>query len=203
VSAPSDTLAAQAAVTETALAKSLAAAIVALRRAHRARVAIDASDAAGKTTLADALARAVEASGRPAIRASMQRLGVVARAVSTRTAVQILAGVLLHAERGWLQLAATDMQLSLRSSLDADVDGEGAVVVPGRGFHRRRAERYRQGAASPRGYYEDSFDYDVLRTALLDPLADAGSRRYRRTTFDFRADERSKVAVEVAPTTPP
>jgi DNA polymerase III subunit beta len=56
----------------------------------------------------------------------------VARAVSTRTAVQILAGVLLHAEGGALQLAATDMELSLRSSLDASVDGEGAVVVPGR-----------------------------------------------------------------------
>ena len=62
----------------------------------------------------------------------VQRLGIVARAVSTRTAVQILAGVLLQAEGGALQLAATDMELSLRSSLDANVDGEGAVVVPGR-----------------------------------------------------------------------
>ena len=62
----------------------------------------------------------------------VQRLGVVARAVSTRTAVQILAGVLLRAEGGSLQLAATDMELSLRSSLDAEVGGEGAVVVPGR-----------------------------------------------------------------------
>src|SRR5436190_5826811 len=62
----------------------------------------------------------------------VHRLGIVARAVSTRTAVQILAGVLLQAEGGALQLAATDMELSLRSSLDADVDGEGAVVVPGR-----------------------------------------------------------------------
>src|SRR5438874_1876968 len=61
-----------------------------------------------------------------------QRLGVVARAVSTRTAVQILAGVLLQAEEGALHLAATDMELSLRSTLDAEVEGEGAVVVPGR-----------------------------------------------------------------------
>jgi DNA polymerase III subunit beta len=62
----------------------------------------------------------------------VQRLGIVARAVSTRTAVQILAGVLLQAEAGTLQLAATDMELSLRSSLDAEVEGGGAVVVPGR-----------------------------------------------------------------------
>src|SRR5919205_3730715 len=61
-----------------------------------------------------------------------QKLAVVARAVSTRASVQILSGVLLRAENGRLHLAATDMELSLRSSLDAQVEGEGAVVVPGR-----------------------------------------------------------------------
>jgi DNA polymerase III subunit beta len=61
-----------------------------------------------------------------------QKLGVVARGVSTRTAVQILGGILLRAEAGRLTLAATDMELSLRASLEATVEGEGAVVVPGR-----------------------------------------------------------------------
>src|SRR5712691_9978973 len=61
-----------------------------------------------------------------------QKLGVVARAVSTRASVQILSGVLLRAEGGRLHLAATDMELSLRSSLAAQVEGDGAVVVPGR-----------------------------------------------------------------------
>src|SRR5919205_1128173 len=61
-----------------------------------------------------------------------QRLGIVARAVSTRASVQILSGVLLLAEAGRLHLAATDMELSLRSSLEAQVEGDGAVVVPGR-----------------------------------------------------------------------
>ncbi len=61
-----------------------------------------------------------------------QKLGVVARAVSTRASVQILSGVLLRAEGGRLHLAATDMELSLRSSLNAQVGGDGAVVVPGR-----------------------------------------------------------------------
>ena len=54
-----------------------------------------------------------------------QKLGVVARAVSTRASVQILSGVLLRAEAGRLHLAATDMELSLRSSVEAQVDGEG------------------------------------------------------------------------------
>src|ERR671936_2719567 len=61
-----------------------------------------------------------------------EKLGVVARAVSTRANVQILSGVLLRAEAGRLHLAATDMELSLRSSLEAQVADEGAVVVPGR-----------------------------------------------------------------------
>jgi DNA polymerase-3 subunit beta len=60
------------------------------------------------------------------------KLGVVSRAVSTRSSVQVLSGVLLRAEAGELHLAATDMELSLRTSLDAQVEGEGSVVVPGR-----------------------------------------------------------------------
>src|ERR687884_1439984 len=61
-----------------------------------------------------------------------QKLAIVARAVSTRASVQILSGVLLRAEAGRLNLAATDMELSLRSSLEAQVEGDGSVVVPGR-----------------------------------------------------------------------
>jgi DNA polymerase-3 subunit beta len=61
-----------------------------------------------------------------------QALGIVSRGVSTRTTVQILAGILLHASDGKLDLAATDMELSLRTSLEAQVEAEGSVVVPGR-----------------------------------------------------------------------
>src|SRR6266508_1849045 len=61
-----------------------------------------------------------------------EKLSLVSRAVSTRSAVQVLQGVLLRAEGGRLQLSATDMELSLRASLEAEVAEEGAVVVPGR-----------------------------------------------------------------------
>ena len=62
-----------------------------------------------------------------------QKLAVVSRGVSTRTAVQILSGVLIRAAGGKVELAATDMELSIRTSLDeARVEGDGAVVVPGR-----------------------------------------------------------------------
>ena len=59
-------------------------------------------------------------------------LGVVARAVSTRGAVQVLGGILLRAEEGRLTLAATDMEISLRSSLGGEITGDASVVVPGR-----------------------------------------------------------------------
>src|SRR6185437_6438401 len=59
-----------------------------------------------------------------------ERLALVARGVSTRTAVLVLGGIQLRAADGQLHLAATDMELSLRSSLEADVLGEGEAVVP-------------------------------------------------------------------------
>jgi DNA polymerase-3 subunit beta len=59
-------------------------------------------------------------------------LGVVARAVSTRGAVQVLGGILLQGEGDHLTLAATDMEISIRSSVPGAVDGDASVVVPGR-----------------------------------------------------------------------
>jgi DNA polymerase III subunit beta len=62
----------------------------------------------------------------------IRQISIVSRAASTRTTVQVLAGILLRAEAGKLHLAATDMELSLRTSLDASVDTDGAVIVPGK-----------------------------------------------------------------------
>lgn len=62
----------------------------------------------------------------------VEKLALVSRAVSMRSAVQVLSGLQLRAENGALALAATDMELSIRSSLPAEVSGEGTVVVPGR-----------------------------------------------------------------------
>ena len=64
----------------------------------------------------------------------VRQLSVVSRALSARSTVQILAGILLDASEGQLSLSATDMELSLQSSLEADVDEQGKVVVPGRLF---------------------------------------------------------------------
>jgi len=60
------------------------------------------------------------------------KLGVVSRAVSTRGTVQVLSGILVSANETSVSLAATDMELSLRTTLEAQVDGDGAVVIPGK-----------------------------------------------------------------------
>ncbi len=64
----------------------------------------------------------------------LKHLQVVARGVSQRSSVQILSGVLIDAKdaEAPVELAATDMELSVRGKLLADVHEPGRVVVPGR-----------------------------------------------------------------------
>jgi DNA polymerase III subunit beta len=62
----------------------------------------------------------------------VRQVSVVARALSVRSTVQILSGILLDAAGSRLSLAATDMELSLQAELDASVDEPGKVVIPGR-----------------------------------------------------------------------
>ncbi|HET6684153.1 MAG TPA: DNA polymerase III subunit beta [Gaiella sp.] len=57
-------------------------------------------------------------------------LQLVSRAASARGTVQVLGGVGIRATEGLLELEATDMELSLRTSVQANVEGEGTLVVP-------------------------------------------------------------------------
>ena len=59
-------------------------------------------------------------------------LGVAARGVSTRSAIQTLSGVLVRVEDGRVELQATDMELGIRVSLPAATERDGGAVVPGR-----------------------------------------------------------------------
>src|SRR6187200_2244264 len=59
-------------------------------------------------------------------------LGVAARGVSTRSAIQTLSGVLVRAEGGRVELRATDMELGIRVAVPAQVERDGEAVVPGR-----------------------------------------------------------------------
>ncbi len=58
------------------------------------------------------------------------KLAVAGRAASAKSTIQILSHILLRAEEGRVELAATDMELSLRVPLEATVEEPGAVVLP-------------------------------------------------------------------------
>jgi DNA polymerase III subunit beta len=63
--------------------------------------------------------------------ALLDALLVVSRAVSARAALQALSGILITAEEN-ARLRATDMELGLDVGLEAEIEGSGAVVLPGR-----------------------------------------------------------------------
>lgn len=112
---------------------------------------------------------------RKLLRNLAQRLVALERAHPLRVATDGIdaAGKTTLADELALRVQALGRPF-VRSSLD--------------GFHSPRAHRYRRGPLSPRGYYEDSFDYDALGAALLRPLGPGGNRRYRAAVFDHRTD---------------
>lgn len=61
------------------------------------------------------------------------------------------------------------------------------------GFHNPKEIRYRQGCKSPRGFYEDTFDYEAILSCVLLPLGPSGDLRYKCAQFDFRTDSRIKA----------
>ena len=62
----------------------------------------------------------------------VSKLSIVSRAVSTRAATQALSGILLTAAEGGVTLSATDLEMGLQTTLEAEVEGEGSVLLPGR-----------------------------------------------------------------------
>lgn len=89
---------------------------------------------------------------------------------------------------------------SLADELAALLTSQGYVVIRASidGFHNPRAVRYRQGRASPTGYYEDSFDLDSVLACLLQPLGPGGDGRYKTAVFDHEHDRRLAVPWETA-----
>jgi uridine kinase len=75
--------------------------------------------------------------------------------------------------------------------------GRPAVHVDSDGFHHVRAVRYRQGRTSPRGYYEDAYDFDSLRDLVLVPLGPGGSRRCATKVHDLASDAVERRWVDV------
>jgi DNA polymerase-3 subunit beta len=59
---------------------------------------------------------------------------IAARAISTRTSLQVLTGIHLDAQSDHLRLTATDLELALSATAPATVAHAGSTVVPGRIF---------------------------------------------------------------------
>lgn len=62
----------------------------------------------------------------------VEALGIVGRAVATRSSIQVLGGVLLDASADGVTLSATDMEISVRVPLRARVERAGTTVLPAR-----------------------------------------------------------------------
>jgi DNA polymerase III subunit beta len=59
-------------------------------------------------------------------------LGIANKAVSSRSSIQVLSGVLLDASERGVEVSSTDMEISLRVPLTARVERPGSLVVPAR-----------------------------------------------------------------------
>ena len=64
----------------------------------------------------------------------MDSINIVQKAVSNRTTLPALEGILLEAGDGVLKMTATDQSLSIICFVDAAIDTEGSVVIPSRLF---------------------------------------------------------------------
>jgi DNA polymerase-3 subunit beta len=62
----------------------------------------------------------------------LDALQAAARALSTRSTLPSLGGILLTVENGSATARATDMDLGLTVEIDANVEGEGTILLPGR-----------------------------------------------------------------------
>ncbi len=64
--------------------------------------------------------------------ALVECLGIVGKAVSSRSSIQVLSGVLVDAHEAGITLSATDMEISIKAPLVGRVEEPGSLVIPAR-----------------------------------------------------------------------
>lgn len=63
-----------------------------------------------------------------------KHINIAQKGISSRTTLQILDGILLEARNGRLKLTATDLEVSIETYLDCDIEIEGSIVINSRLF---------------------------------------------------------------------
>jgi DNA polymerase-3 subunit beta len=64
--------------------------------------------------------------------ALVEGLGIANKAVSSRSSIQVLSGVLIDAREDGITLSATDMEISIKAPIAGRVEQPGSLVVPAR-----------------------------------------------------------------------
>jgi DNA polymerase-3 subunit beta len=142
----------------------------------------------------------------------LEALQKVQSIVGQRTTLPILSNVLLEADNGKLTLTTTDMEVSVRTSLDADISEAGSTTLPARRFFSICRElpnhqvdikvsatdvaEIASGAANfkleglsktdfpPMPTFEESFSYQLKQATLKDILQKTS---YAASTDESRA----------------
>lgn len=66
------------------------------------------------------------------------------------------------------------------------------------GFHHPPEFRRRQGQFSPKGYLEDSHDYESIKKYLLTPLGPNGNLKYKDSIYNFKISKPTNSEFRIA-----
>src|SRR5690606_1837001 len=89
---------------------------------------------------------------------------------------------------------------SLADELGERVAARGRPVIRASldDFKRPWSERHLYDRESGEGYYRNAYDYDLIRSALLEPLGPDGSRAYRAASIDPGSQRAATDATGIA-----
>src|SRR3989338_2872403 len=83
----------------------------------------------------------------------LHTIGVVSRAISGQQALPILNNILFHVEGKRCTLSATNLEFSIISHLDAEVENEGSITIPAKAI-----QNFTQYSTSDDVVFESSED---------------------------------------------
>lgn len=77
--------------------------------------------------------------------------------------------------------------------------GTSVIRISLKKYLNPQSVRYAQGRTSPRGFYEDSYDYQKFHDEVLEPLGREGSGRYRTAAYDLASESPVQSPYLIAP----